>query len=118
MSSGAAMTQIKAISSTKKLEELLSRDHTLNGGVLFGIEGHPIEIQARAMEVFKKPVPWRMATEISGMARGAISESLARIEGAFAKNRIPDPQVRILINLAPADLLKEGTWLDLPLAII
>ena len=30
----------------------------------------------------------------------------------------PEPEVQILVNLAPADLQKEGTWLDLPLAII
>jgi len=112
------MSRLKSISSTRQLEQLLGRDHTLNGGVLFGIEGHSIEIQARAMEVYDSPQSWRSATEISGMARGAIGEALSRIEGAFAKYRVPAPQVRILINLAPADLSKEGTWLDLPLAII
>lgn len=52
------------------------------------------------------------------MAGFAVSEALDRIAGAFAKLQIPDPEVEILINLVPADLLKEGTWLDLPLAII
>lgn len=52
------------------------------------------------------------------MASGAIGEALDRITGAFAKLGLDDPQVEILINLAPADLLKAGTWLDLPLAII
>jgi hypothetical protein len=31
----------------------ISRDHTLNGGILFGLEGYVIEIQARAMEVLR-----------------------------------------------------------------
>lgn len=100
------------------LRNLLSRDHTLLGGILFGLDGYTIEIQARAVKVLRKPRPWSLVTTISGMARGAISESLSRISGAFAKLQIPDPQVEILINLAPADLPKEGTWLDLPLAII
>ena len=52
------------------------------------------------------------------MPRGAVSEAMMRITGAFAKLRVSDPQVDILINLVPADLPKEGTWLDLPLAII
>jgi len=43
---------------------------------------------------------------------------MQRIVGAFAKLQIPEPQVEILVNLAPADLPKEGTWLDLPIAII
>lgn len=77
-----------------------------------------IEIQARAMQVLPKPYPWSHVTKITGMARGAISESLDRISGAFAKFGISQPEVEILINLVPADLPKEGTWLDLPLAII
>ena len=100
------------------LEELLDRDHTLNGGILYGLDGYIIEIQARAIDVLRKPSSWSSVTRISGMASGAIRESLDRISGAFAKLRIPEPQVAILINLAPADLPKEGTWLDLPLAII
>jgi magnesium chelatase family protein len=52
------------------------------------------------------------------MARGTVCESLDRIAGAFAKLQVAEPEVEILINLAPADLLKDGTWLDLPLAII
>ncbi|MBI3823872.1 MAG: hypothetical protein HY289_14480, partial [Planctomycetes bacterium] len=98
--------------------ELLGRDHTLNGGILFGLDGYVVEIQARAMSVLKKPTPWRWATKISGMARGAIQESLDRIAGSFSKIGMPDTDVEILVNLVPADLPKEGTWLDLPLAII
>ena len=70
------------------------------------------------MTLLPRPGSWRDVTEISGMAAGGISEALTRIEGAFAKLRIPGPRVTILVNLAPADLLKEGTWLDLPLAVI
>src|SRR5947207_2409711 len=99
-------------------EELLKREHTLNGGILFGLDGYVIEIQARAMSVFKKPRSWREATSISGMAGGAIRESLDRISGAFAKLGFHDSEVEILVNLVPADLPKFGTWLDLPLAII
>jgi len=102
----------------RKLEQLLTRDHTLNSAILFGLDGHRIELQARAMQVKPKGVPWRSSISISGMARGAVGESLDRIGGAFARLGIPNPQVEILINLLPADLPKEGTSLDLPLAII
>lgn len=102
----------------RDLRELLTRDHTLNGGILFGLDGYIIEIQARAMEVLRQPIPWRGAVSITGMARGSVIEALDRISGAFAKLNVPYPQVEILINLAPADLPKEGTWLDLPLAVI
>jgi len=109
---------MKKLKSATDLRELLKRDHTLNGGVLFGLNGYVIEIQARAMKVLSTPLPWREAVSISGMARGAIAEAVDRIAGAFQKFEIPDTPVEILINLAPADLPKEGAWLDLPLAII
>lgn len=101
-----------------QLKGLLARDHTLNGGILFGLDGYVIEIQARAMEVLPRPSSWGSVVRISGMAGGVVSQSLDRISGAFAKLRIPNPQVSILVNLVPPDLPKNGTWLDLPLAII
>jgi magnesium chelatase family protein len=101
-----------------ELKTLLRRDHTLNGGILFGLDGYIVEIQARAIEVRSTTASWPNCVRISGMARGAISEATDRIQGAFSKLRIPDPQVEILVNLSPADLPKDGSWLDLPLAII
>src|SRR5262249_6264352 len=83
-------------------EDLLKREHTLNGGILFGLEGYVIEIQARAMSLFKRPRAWREATSISGMAGGAVRESLDRISGAFAKLGYHDSEAKILINLVPA----------------
>jgi magnesium chelatase family protein len=101
-----------------QLMRLLDRSHTLNGAVLVGLDGLTIEIQARAMAVDEDGLPWRKAVKISGMAKGAIGEALDRISGAFRATGIPDPKVEILINLTPPDVPKDGTWLDLPLAII
>jgi magnesium chelatase family protein len=100
------------------LKDLLKRDHSLNGGILFGLDGYVIELQARAMEVLPRPGTWRGVTGITGMPRGSVNEALDRIAGAFAKLNIPPPEVEILVNLLPADLPKDGTWLDLPLAVI
>jgi len=105
-------------SSGTALQSLLGRSHTLTGAVLHGLDGLTIEIQARAMQVFNSRQSWRSATTISGMPRGAIGEALDRISGAFRASGIADPQVEILINLTPPDVPKDGTWLDLPLAII
>jgi magnesium chelatase family protein len=101
-----------------QLVRLLDRSHTLNGAVLVGLDGLTIEIQARAMNVDEDGLPWRKAVKISGMAKGAVGEALDRISGAFRATGIPDPKVEILINLTPPDVPKDGTWLDLPLAII
>ncbi len=102
----------------RKLTALLKKDHTLFGGVLLGLDGYIIEIQARATQVEKRSRPWRAAVSVTGMARGSILESWDRIAGAFAKFEIPEPEVDIVINLTPADLPKEGALLDLPMAII
>jgi len=108
--------------SRKMTEEEIRRlrkcDHSINGGIILGLGGHVVEVQGRAMRGLPGSRPWRTAARISGMAHGAISEALDRISGAFAKLDLPEPQVEILINLVPADLLKEGTWLDLPMAVV
>ncbi len=106
------------LTPNKKLQSLLGLSHTLTSAVLAGLDGLTIEIQARAMEVSSKPASWSSMTKISGMPRGAVGEALDRISGAFRAIGIPDPQVEILINLTPPDVPKDGTWLDVPLAII
>ncbi len=108
----------RPLEAQRRLKELLTRDHSLNGGILFGLDGHPIEVQGRAMQVLKGPVPWVEATSVSGMAGWAVKEATTRIAGALAKFRVPDPEVAIQINLTPASVVKEGSWLDLPMAVI
>jgi len=54
---------------------------------------------------------------IVGLADNAIRESQQRIESALANNGFQWPHYRVVINLAPADMRKEGTHYDLPLAI-
>jgi len=112
------MSPTRTPRQTKVLEDLLRRDHSLNGGVLHGIDGYVLECQARAMKIMRKPASPTDATKITGMARGAVHEALHRVAGAFAKLDIPQSDVEILINLTPPDLPKDGTWLDLPLAIL
>ena len=98
-------------------DRLLTRDHTLLGCILHGIHGVLIELQGRAISVLKRPKPVVECCSITGMPRGPVREAMQRIQGAFSKLRIPDSPVEILINLAPAAIEKDGTWLDLPLAI-
>lgn len=100
------------------LQALLRHDHTLIGGVVVGVEGHAITAQARAIRVEVGDWEFRTCVTISGMARGALAEARDRIVGAFAKYRLLLPPVEVIINLAPADLPKEGAWLDLVLATL
>jgi len=54
---------------------------------------------------------------IVGLADHAIRESQQRIESALVTNGYEWPRFRVVINLAPADIRKEGTHFDLPLAV-
>ena len=55
--------------------------------------------------------------QIVGMADAAVKESLERIRTAIVNCGLPAPAKRTLINLAPADVRKEGPALDLPIAL-
>jgi magnesium chelatase family protein len=112
------LAQLRSKTDSRNLNDLLRRNNSLNGGIIVGLDGHIVEVQARAIRVLDKAIPWGGATSMSGLATGAASEVLKRITGAFAKLGVPDPEVEILVNLAPADLFKGGSWLDLPIAII
>lgn len=54
---------------------------------------------------------------IVGLADHAIRESQQRIESALSTNGFEWPRYRVVINLSPADIRKEGTHFDLPLAV-
>lgn len=56
------------------------------------------------------------ATAIVGMPDAAVKESLERIRTAVANSGYEPPAHRMVINLAPADVRKEGPALDLPIA--
>jgi magnesium chelatase family protein len=54
---------------------------------------------------------------IVGLADHAIRESQQRIESALTNNGFQWPRYRVVINLSPAHIRKEGTHFDLPLAV-
>ncbi len=54
---------------------------------------------------------------IVGLPETAVKESKDRVRSALLNNHFEYPQHRIIINLAPADLPKEGGRYDLPIAI-
>ena len=54
---------------------------------------------------------------LSGLADTAVKESYDRIRAAIANNGFKPPTADLTINLSPADLRKEGSGYDLPLAI-
>ena len=55
--------------------------------------------------------------ELVGLPAMAVRESKERVKAALRNSHYPFPMTRITVNLAPADLRKEGSGLDLPIAI-
>lgn len=54
---------------------------------------------------------------IVGLPDNAVKESLRRIESAIQSSGFKMPRQKIVVNLSPADIRKEGTAYDLPIAV-
>lgn len=57
------------------------------------------------------------AFNIVGMANKTINESKERVRSAIVNSGFSFPDKKVTINLAPADLEKDGSYLDLPIAL-
>ena len=55
--------------------------------------------------------------DIVGLPDAAIQESRQRVRSAIHNSNLSFPQKRVTVNLAPADIRKEGPAYDLPIAI-
>ncbi len=75
-----------------------------------GIEATPVDVQVHIG-------PGRFAFTIVGLGDKAVAESRERICAALAASGLALPSRRITVNLAPADLPKEGSHYDLPIAL-
>lgn len=56
-------------------------------------------------------------TTIVGLPDAAVKESIERVRSAIINSGYPFPMSRLLVNLAPADIRKEGPVFDLPIAV-
>jgi len=74
-------------------------------------------VEARRVDVEVQLTTGHAAFVIVGLADKAVAESRERVRGAFAGLGLSLPGKRIVANLAPADMPKEGTHFDLPIAL-
>ncbi len=79
--------------------------------VLQGIDAIPCEIEADLSPV---GLP---RTTVVGLPDAAVKESVERVRTSLINSGFRFPQSRVTINLAPADVRKEGPVYDLPIAI-
>lgn len=74
-------------------------------------------LEARSVEVQCQLVAGLPAFVVVGLPDKAVAESRERVRGAIAAIGLALPPKRITINLSPADLPKEGSHFDLPIAL-
>lgn len=74
-------------------------------------------LEARAVEVQCQIAPGLPRFAIVGLPDKAVGESRERVQSALAAMGLALPPKRITINLSPADLPKEGSHYDLPIAL-
>ena len=74
-------------------------------------------VTARQVEVQCAVTPGLPAFSIVGLPDKAVSEARDRVRAALSSLAIALPSKRITINLSPADLPKEGSHFDLPIAL-
>jgi magnesium chelatase family protein len=75
-----------------------------------GLEARPVEVEAH----LQRGVP---AFQIVGLADRACQEAKERVRSGIASAELEWPLRRITVNLAPADVRKEGSGFDLPIAL-
>jgi len=88
----------------------------VQSSLLQGIDALPCEIEVDHSELPESSEKTTI-TGIVGLPDAAVKESLERVRSAMVNSGYFFPQGRTIINLAPADVRKEGPVYDLPIAI-
>ncbi|MFN3740100.1 MAG: YifB family Mg chelatase-like AAA ATPase [Thermodesulfovibrionales bacterium] len=78
---------------------------------IFGIDAYPVEVE---VDITSRGLPH---FSVVGLPDTAVKESKDRIKAALKNIGFNIPLKQITVNLAPADLKKEGSSFDLPIAI-
>jgi len=80
---------------------------------VYGIDAHLIDVEVDFSGIKREEEQFAMV----GLPDAAVRESRDRVRAAIKNSGFDIPPTRITINLAPADLKKEGSGFDLPIAI-
>jgi len=75
-----------------------------------GVDSYPVQVEVN----LTSGLP---AFTVVGLAEGAVREGRERVGAALRNTGYPLPPRRITVNLAPADVKKEGSAFDLPIAV-
>src|ERR1700716_592216 len=80
---------------------------------VYGIDAHIIDVEVDFSNIKLNEEQFHTV----GLPHAAVRESRDRVRSAIKNSGFEIPPTRITINLAPADLKKEGSGFDLPIAI-
>jgi len=78
---------------------------------LFGLEGYEVDVETDIT------IDEHLSIDIIGLPDAAVKEARERIDSALKNSGFHLPKVRIVINLAPAHLRKEGSTFDLAMLL-
>ncbi len=86
---------------------------------LTGIDAHPceVEVDINLRATSREEGDGEGRAMIVGLPDAAVKESLERVRSALSNSGFMFPQGKTLVNLAPADVKKEGPLYDLPIAV-
>jgi len=82
----------------------------VKSGALMGVDAYLVEVEVDL-------APGLPAFTTVGLPEAAVKESKDRVKAALKNSGYQFPNNRITLNLAPADVRKEGTGFDLPAAL-
>ncbi|MEN6459951.1 MAG: YifB family Mg chelatase-like AAA ATPase [Syntrophomonas sp.] len=83
---------------------------TVNTLVINGIDAQPVKVEVD----IRNGLP---GFELVGLAQAALKEARERVKSAIKNSGFDFPNRKIIVNLAPADLKKEGSHFDLAIAL-
>jgi magnesium chelatase family protein len=81
-----------------------------SGAALLGLEAVEVAVEVDI-------APGLPGLQMVGLADTAVQESRERVRAALRNSGLQMPLTRVIVNLAPADLRKEGPAFDLPIAL-
>ncbi len=81
---------------------------------IHGIDAFPVRVEVDVVDV---PEASSATWNIVGLGDMAVREARERVRAALKNSGLALAQKRVVVNLAPADIRKEGSHLDLPMAL-
>lgn len=82
----------------------------VSSAALRGIDGYPVMVEVDVSDGFPR-------FDLVGLPDSAVKESIERVRTSIKNSGLDFPYKRITVNLAPADIRKEGPSYDLPIAV-